>query len=161
MASITIDPEVSNKIQALITHLKRLEPAVAKPGQQDLVDASKLLVAVVQSKTPVGQRPHSRYKGQKKRSRRGNGQIVATYQPGNLKRSFRTLRFRRSEAVFVGPKLGGKLADGYYAHMVEQGTVHQRAQYFVKSAYDAAGAKTLDFAVKLLEKRIASHLSKI
>lgn len=57
-----------------------------------------------------------------------NGKIVAYYLPGNLRKAVRTLSFRRSNDVFVGPKFGGKSrrvygrtvssADGYYAAML-------------------------------------------
>lgn len=57
-----------------------------------------------------------------------NGKIVAYYVPGNLRNAVRTLTFRRSKDVFVGPKFGGKSrriygrtvssADGYYAAML-------------------------------------------
>lgn len=72
------------------------------------------------SLTPVGKRVHKRYSG---------GTVVATYNPGNLRRSIKTLTFSKSPDVFVGPKFStgetkgefggpGQPVDGYYFRMV-------------------------------------------
>ena len=153
-----MDVQLQGEINALIRKLQGLAPAIKKVAQSDLAEASGILVSAVQGRAPVGDKPHNRYRTAKVikgiRAPKGSGNIVATYQPGNLKRSFKTLKFRRSEAVFVGPKVGGNAADGYYAHMVEFGTIHQRAQNFVQAAVQAAGSQTLSFAAELLARRI-------
>ena len=84
---------------------------------------------------------------------------MATYQPGNLSRSFSVLSFRRARyAKFIGPRLDksrrGRQPDGYYAHMVEFGTIKQSAQHFVQAAVDAAGDTTLRFAAELMKRTI-------
>jgi hypothetical protein len=56
--------------------------------------------------------------------------------------------------VFVGPKLGGKAADGYYAHFVEDGTKFQTSQKFVAAAVASAGSQTLKAASALIARRI-------
>jgi len=60
--------------------------------------------------------------------RYSNGRPVAWYYKGNLRRSIKTFRFRRSKALFVGPTVSGSTkgdiglsfsnADGYYAQMI-------------------------------------------
>lgn len=67
-----------------------------------------------------GTRPNPRYV-------KGRG-VVAIYHPGNLRRSIKSLSFRKSEDLFVGPKFGDKKAqnygrvgdpvDAYYAQMI-------------------------------------------
>lgn len=76
-------------------------------------------VAAAKRRTQVGDRTHRRY---------ASGKVVATYKPGNLRKSLQVLALRRSPDVHVGPKMGGKQgsavygpsgpADGYYAAML-------------------------------------------
>ena len=150
-----IDARLQAELNQVISRLKKLEPGVRKGAQKDLEEASKILVSAVKGKTPVGDKVHKRYPRRKgKKAAKGAGQVVATYRPGNLQRSIRTLKFRRSEAVFVGPKLGGKAADGYYAHFVEDGTKFQTSQKFVAAAVASAGSQTLKAASALIARRI-------
>lgn len=115
-----------------------------------------MLISAIQGRAPESEAPHSRYKG---------GRIVATYYPGNLRRAFRTLVFRRSAAVFVGPKLDkagsggdfrGNRTDGYYAHWVEFGApaAGLPPRPFVKPAADAAGPLVLRLATEFLKRKI-------
>jgi HK97 gp10 family phage protein len=74
---------------------------------------------------------HYRYKGGEK----------IPINPGNLRRSIRVIQFRGTPDLFVGPvvgKRGGKNADGFYAHMVENGTVEFPAKPFMRPGFDAA-----------------------
>lgn len=92
----------------------------------DRTDRKKILrrgaaptVQAAKRRTPTGTRAHKRYAG---------GKVVATYKPGNLRKSIQVLALRKSPDVHVGPKVGGKQgasvfgpsgpADGYYASMV-------------------------------------------
>lgn len=118
-------------------------------------------------------KPHKRYKktgaSGKIKAPKGKGTVVAIYKPGNLKRSIKTLTFRKSKtAVFVGPKLEKRGAsgeygsdakvDGYYAHMVEFGTVNmksntskgfmRRAASSKKAAAEAIIKKEVEAAIK-------------
>jgi HK97 gp10 family phage protein len=137
-----IDAQLQADLNAVITRLKKIEPFVRKSGKADMMEAAKILESAVKGRTPIGSKPHKR-KG-------------ITYRPGNLRKSMRRLNFRRSNAAFVGAKLGDKLPDGYYAHMVERGTTTQSAQYFMRSAVSAAGPQTLRFAAQLITRRIQS-----
>lgn len=137
-----IDAQLQADLNKVISRLQRLEPYVRKSGKADMMEAAKILESAVKGRTPIGTRPHKR-----------NG---ITYRPGNLRKAMQRLSFRRSNAAFVGPKLGKKLPDGYYAHMVERGTTTQAAQYFMKAAVSAAGPQTLRFAAQLISRRIQS-----
>lgn len=150
-----IDARLQSELNQVISRLKKLEPGVRKGAQKDLEEASKILVAAVKGKTPIGNKVHKRYPRRNgRKSAKGSGRVVATYRPGNLQRSIKTLKFRRSEAVFVGPKLGGKAIDGYYAHFVEDGTIYQASQKFVAGAVATAGPQTLKAASALIARRI-------
>lgn len=121
-----------------------------------LIGASKILVSEVKSRTPVGSRVHSRYsKRSAGRAARGAGTKVATYRPGNLRASFRTLTFSRAKsAVFVGAKIAkGKSSkpDGYYAHMVERGTSKMSASPFVAPAVRAVGNEVQHEIIRRLQ----------
>lgn len=107
-----MDAQLQSDLNAVISRLRKLEPTLQSgPVKRNLANAARPLVQAIKAATPVGTKEHSRY---------SRGVKVATYKPGNLKRSMQTLRFRRAKnAVFVGPKLGGVRADGYYAHTVE------------------------------------------
>lgn len=160
---MALDPRLQAELNEAIRKLRQVAPVAKKDLQADLSDAARLLVGAVQARAPVGDREHSRYRTAKVvkgvRAPKGLGTKVATYQPGNLRKSFRALRFRRSQAVFVGPKLGGS-PDGYYAHFTEFGTRHQPAQGYVKAATAAAGQQTLEFATKLIKRRIEQWAAK-
>jgi HK97 gp10 family phage protein len=76
-----------------------------------------------------------------------NGDLAATYYPGNLRRSIKTIVFRNNNTdVFVGPKVRkgqargdfkGNRVDAYYAHMVEKGTSKQPPQFFMRKSFDS------------------------
>lgn len=151
-------PHIQEEINGLIHKLRRVSTTAKKDSQQAFKEAAPLLVSAIQGRAPESDAPHSRYSG---------GRIVATYYPGNLRRSFRTLVFRRSAAVFVGPKLdkaGGKgdfrgnRTDAYYAHFVEFGApaAGLPPRPFVRPAAEAAGPIVLRLATEFLKRKIES-----
>lgn len=83
------------------------------------------------------------------RYKKGGGSVQATYYRGNLMRSIKVLNFKRSSAVFVGTKISkkgegggifkGRRVDGYYAHMVNNGTEHFQGIHFLERASNAKG----------------------
>lgn len=142
-----------------------------KESQTAFKQAAPLLISAIQGRAPESDAPHSRYNTPKiaknLRAPNGMGKIVATYYPGNLRRSFRALVFRRSAAVFVGPKVdktgsGGTFAgarvDGYYAHWMEFGApeIGLAPQPFVRPAAESAGPVVLRLATQLLKRLIES-----
>lgn len=86
-------------------------------------EAAKPVIKAVRAKTPKSKRPHRRFNA--------GGDLVATYYPGNLRRSYKIL-FNRRTMTLIGHKVGasnkskhykGSITDGYYYHMVNNGTV--------------------------------------
>lgn len=153
--------QLQSEINALIKDLQKLDPYMKTAAQEDMTKAAGLLVSAIKGRAPESEQSHKRYATSKVikgiRAPKGFGQVVATYQPGNLKKSFRTLKFRRSPAVFVGPKVGTAKADGYYAHWVEFGTENQRPKMFVQQAVAAVGSTVLRLVTELLGKRIDNY----
>ena len=96
--------------------------------------AAEPLIDVAKSKAPIYNKDHYRYK---------NGKRIATYSPGNLKRSidFITIKGR----LFVGPKISrrgsgagrfsGRRVDAFYAHWVEYGAARPNGGITKKTPY--------------------------
>ena len=104
--------------------------------------------AAAESAAPKSKRAHKRYNTAKVvkaiRAPKGRGNVVATYYPGNLGRSLQVMKFNRAKSkVFVGAKLArtargnfnGRRVDGYYLHMVEEGTKHSQGTRFFHSSW--------------------------
>ena len=153
---MAVNNAVQEEINDLIRKLRRVSTIAKQESQQAFKDAAPVLVSAIRGRAPESDVPHSRYNG---------GRLVATYYPGNLRRAFRTLVFRRSAAVFVGPKLDkagsggdfkGNRTDGYYAHWVEFGApaAGLPPRPFVKPAADAAGPLVLRLATEFLKRKI-------
>ena len=92
------------------------------------------------------------------------GKVVAVYNPGNLRRSIKILTFRRSKfAVFVGPQVGkasskeygrpGQPVDGFYAHMVEFGTINSRAKPYMRPAFAKTKGRIIQIATQQIRKK--------
>lgn len=154
---------LQTELNTLLHKLDGLKDIPRRERNAALSEAAGPLRAAIAGKAPQSDRPHKRYStpkaSQKIRTPRGSGKVVAVYQPGNLSRSIQTLRFRRSKAVFIGPKIdktrSGRLPDGYYGHFVEFGTVQgQRAQHFVKAAVAAFGNTALHLAAEVIRRKI-------
>lgn len=156
-----MDAQIQAEINEAVWRLRILAKDIRKESRPALRKGARIVLESVQAFAPVGTTVHKRYATPKLNNRirapKGMGRVVATYQPGNLERSFAIMIFRASEALFVGPLSGRKAKakgnDGYYAHMVDRGTKHSRAVNFVRPA------------VKLAEgeagKAIVAHIEKI
>lgn len=166
-----MDAQTQRELNHLIKQLHKVSDTAKKQSQKAFKEAAGPLVSAIQARAPQSEKAHHRYNTSKLsksiRAPKGMGNIVATYQPGNLGRSFKTLTFRRSAAVFVGAKLAkgnnkgtfaGARTDGYYAHWVEYGAPSQNvpASPFVRPAVDAAGDLVLRIASDLLKREIES-----
>lgn len=169
MAKIAIDREFVRELEVLKKKLASVSDNAKKASQGAFRQAAPILISAIQGRAPQSDAPHHRYNTPKisgrLRAPNGLGKIVATYMPGNLKRSFKALVFRRSAAVFVGPKLdkrggggtfSGARTDGYYAHWVEYGAPEAgiAPQPFVRPAVAAAGPTTLRLATELIKREI-------
>lgn len=153
-----IDIQLQKEIEALKRKLQRVGERPRAQSNRAFKEAARILISAIQGRAPESDKVHWRYET-------GGGAIVAEYHPGNLKRSFKALVFRQSEAVFVGPKLDkgkkggiykGAKVDGFYAHWMEFGAPEAGIppRPFVRPAVDAAGKTTLKFAAELLKREI-------
>lgn len=98
---------------------------------------ARIILEEIRNQAPVGTREHAYYTGRVKGQKKGNGkgQKVRTMKPGNLKRSFTIMTFKRSPDLFVAPRTGKKTPyDGFYAPLVEFGTSKMPAQPFIRPA---------------------------
>ena len=111
-------------ISEINTTIKKLEQAatnINKSKRKQLLGRAAAPVrSELRKRTKVGRRVHKRY---------SNGKLVATYYPGNLRKSMSVLRkLKKSPDLFVGPDYGGRKgvteyggtgrpADGYYYAM--------------------------------------------
>lgn len=146
-----IQAEVNN----LILKLQSISDTARKDSRMAFSEGAKPLIAAIKAAAPVSQGPHIG---------RGPGGVNVLYKPGNLRRSFRKLLFRRSSAVFVGPKVdfvGGASANGYYAHFVEFGTVNQAPQPFVRPVAATIGPVALRISAVELKRMIEIHAKRL
>jgi len=123
-----IEIEVAQAVKKLHSLRKELSK---RELQKPLRESARILVKEARSNIPKHTKPHHRYGTSKVvgkiRAPKGFGRIVATYYPGNLRRSLQILTFRKSKNVFVGFKarrgasskgtFKGRKFDGYYAVM--------------------------------------------
>jgi len=152
------------EINDVIRGLQLLTAQMKKDVNNDLKGPADLLASAIKARTPVSSKSHSRYrrKGKKgTRARKGSGVIVATYRPGNLQKSFRSLsKLRRIRlGVMVGPLLGGKRIDGYYAHFVNNGVTMtngktRAGKRFVEAAIAAAGPVAQNAILQIIGSKI-------
>lgn len=156
-----------------------------KDQQKILRRAARPVVKASRRMAPVSDEKHYRYKrrrgnfekaarravssrrksSHRKRSARGSrreidaSKIEAVYFPTNLQKALRSLTFRRSRAVFVGPKIGtsvgvkeyGKTAakvDAYYAAMIYGSAERFRAR-ILEPALNAGRAAAIAEAQKM------------
>ena len=146
---LTIDAAHWQKqVNAAVKTLEKLTYNLEREQKNILEYAAKPMVEAMKAGAPVGTKVHLRYpKSRGGRAKRGEGQSVAKYYPGNLKGSFRVLDLKRAKtSVIVGAQLakGGKGTfgkskyDAYYLAMVEFGTRHTPARPFVRPAIISA-----------------------
>lgn len=104
----------------------------------------------------------------KLRAPKGTGKVIATYLPGNLRKAIQTLSFRRSSDIYVGPRANKKgthgtfgrttnTVDPYYAHMVHNGTVHQKGQPFMTLAFQAKKQE----AIRIIQTEIKKKIEEV
>lgn len=150
---------VQKEIDELVRKLRKVSDRAKTDSRAAFREAAPVLISAIQGRAPQSDAPHHRYSG---------GKIKATYYPGNLKRSIKALTFRRSAAIFVGPRLDkagsagdfkGVRTDGYYAHWMEFGAPAAGIppRPFVKPAVQAAGGLTLRLATVFLKRKIDTY----
>lgn len=153
---IEIRKGLNADIKAVMATLKRLPIDVKKERKKILRKAAKPLVASAQAKAPV----------LKSRRRvtvtfQNGGQV--TYYPGNLRLALKTLEFRKSPDVFVGPKVTRKRkagdeygksrtkVDAFYAAMVEFGTSKMPSRPYMRPAYESTKGEVM----KIVQSEVA------
>lgn len=142
------------EVNAIITRLRKIQTGTQANIKNDLREGANFLASAIKGRTPVGSRIHKRYKAGRRRAAKGAGVVVATYRPGNLRKSFQVLPLRRTKsALYVGPKYG-RTPDGYYAHMVEFGTKYNPSQPFVGPTVASVGPVAQRFILNALQQRV-------
>lgn len=146
---------IQSEINVLVRKLQTISDTARRDSRLAFSEGAKPLIAAIKASAPVSAAPHIG---------RGPGGVNVVYRPGNLRRSFRKLLFRRSSAVFVGPKVdfaGGASANGYYAHFVEFGTVNQAPQPFVRPVAATVGPVALRISAVALKRMIDAHAKRL
>ena len=108
---------------------------------------------------------HKRYKA---------GKVIATYEPGNLRRSIKVRRKKKDGKTLIGPtalKKGkangtysGKRVDAYYASFVNNGTRFMRnnpSKGYAEKTYDWARNNVTPRLIKSLGDYIIKHAGNV
>lgn len=151
---------------------KKLDALSIRKRRRILRTAAAPMVAAARKNVDDAPAPVKRYSTAKvfsgKRAPKGSGTVAATYYPGNLKKSIRTMTFRKSrDAVFIGPKAWKKTSGGdfgkddnrvdpYYAHMVHDGTSTSQANPYMLRAFES----TKSVARNILERELKRTIEK-
>ncbi len=140
-------------VQRVVNKLKRLPLAYQKKVLKKIYKRNaKPLIATAKGNIPKAAKTVHRY---------SNGKIVASYSPGNLRRSIGVLPLRRSRSVFVGPRTGGnRKNDGWYGHFLELGTVKQRGIHYMERAYKATRNIVINGITMDVKRVLKSYLRK-
>jgi len=146
--AIYIDPASRIKFERALKELSKIFDD--KTLRKILRRGARTFIKAAKQNAPVSSRIHHRYSTVKLLKRvkapNGRGNIVASYAPGNLKRSIRVLPMRRlKRAVLIGPKksrnpkgmFAGRRTDAYYAPWVEFGTEKAKPAPFIFPAWQA------------------------
>lgn len=144
---------IDKEIEKALAKLKHLTAAIDSPEVREKVlrPAAEILQKAAQANVKDATKTVKRYStgkfSKKLKAGKGKGNVVATYEPGNLRLSMQVLKFKRSKALHVGPKVmkrnptgtfgKGRRADGWYAHFVEFGTKRAKARPFMRPAVHA------------------------
>lgn len=144
---------IDQEIERALAKLRHLVKTVDDPETREKIlrPAAEILQRAAQANVKNATKTVKRYStgkfSKKLRAPKGKGNVVATYEPGNLKLSMQVLKFKRSKALFVGAKVmkrnptgtfgKGRRADGWYAHFIEFGTKRAKAQPFMRPAVHA------------------------
>lgn len=144
-------------LNTIAVNLEKLKQQFgAKATKKIQNEAAKLIIDSAKAKVDVSTKPHQR--------KDKSGKVIATYYPGNLKRSIGLVTFKKSKTgfTFVGPRLyksgssgdfKGNRIDGYYGHFVEYNVGWGRKTGpYMRPAYD----ETKETVKKKLEQGMQS-----
>lgn len=137
------------EVQVLVRRIERVRDAVLRKEFSDALDkAAEVVVESARSYVDDADEVVKRYSTAKlsssKRAPKGRGKVVAQYHPGNLRRSIQVLpKYSKGLRRVIGPRrfrgsasgeFKGRRVDGYYAHMVHDGTAEIQANPFMEKA---------------------------
>lgn len=158
-------------IEDAVASLRKFGSVVADNRQRIAALGGAYAASAAESAAPRSSAPHYRYSTAKVnrniRAPKGMGNKVATYYPGNLGNSIRVLKFPRAKSkVYVGARLAkgqnpsgvfgrGARADGYYLHMVEEGTKNYKGRDFFVNAIKRASPRIYSIMLREWEKLTA------
>lgn len=168
--AMTLEQEVKEAIKKL----QSLPKSYSRRRKRILRTAAAPLISAARRNIPRSTKPHHRYNTSKAsssiRAPKGEGKIIATYYPGNLRRSIQRLNFRKSKDIFVGPlvskrgKGGGTFnndrVDGYYANQMEFGNRNHEGVAFMRKAVDSTTGKVQNIIIKESTKTIENFIKK-
>lgn len=168
--------EIKKEVEKAVEALKKIGVVADKKERKKLLKRGAVVMRnEIRSNAPVSQRLHKRYSTSKAaknlKAGKGQGNVVATYSPGNLKRSIRLLNLRKSADWFVGPKVSrvtkgdftGNRVDGYYAHFVEYGApgAGVPATPFIRPAVSTGRSKVAKAIKRSIKKRIRQIVRQV
>lgn len=163
--------ELEKEVAAIVKKLDNLPREYTQRRKLYLLrKAGKEFVKTVQNNISDSKYNHYRYR---KNKTTGEPEEI-TYYSGNLRKSIKVLRFRKSKnAVYVGPRVVRKahenaisygrndnVVDPYYAAMVEYGTRHSEPQGYMAKGYEQGRIKALNVIVKGVERILKSYERK-
>lgn len=87
-------------------------------------------------------------------------------EPGNLRKSIGKIRGKKglgkqNAVLYVGPRSKGRKNDGWYGMFVEHGTKKQKANPFMKRAYQQTKGKVTADAENKVAKYIQKQIDKL
>ncbi len=144
-------PELQAKIQKLPDKVKKREIL------KILGQVANTTVKVAKQKVKVSKKKHIIS---------GKNREYKVIEPGNLKKSIGKIRGKKGLAkqnavLYVGPRSKGRKNDGWYGVFLEYGTVKQKAQPFLRPAYQQTRGKVSADATKKVAKYIQKQIQKL
>lgn len=164
-----LNTNLDREIGALAKLLESLPAHIDLQMRKEILEESAVpMLAAAKSLAPRSKRAHYMYAtghklNKKLKAPKGQGKIAAVFNPGNLSESIQVLKhgpFRKSVNVHIGPRYprrAGKtsrLKVAPYAHMVEFGTSKQRAQPYMRPAFDRTNKIVFNLARSKFAKRV-------
>jgi HK97 gp10 family phage protein len=146
-------------VDNLIKQLRKLPLALQNDVRKKILKkAAQPLIISARAKVKDSDRPHHRYSGGKK---------IATYHPGNLRRSIGIIPLRKSVNIYVGPRTKRGASgvysagrhDGYYGAFREFGTRKSAAKPFLRPAYEETKGIVLKIIADGCKAAIDKHIS--
>lgn len=169
-----LNAHIEAELQNAVIKLRAIGEQFPKKKRQKLLKkAATPMVKAAKANIKDSKEPHKRYSTakltNKLRAPKGQGNVVAVYHPGNLRRSIRKKNLRRTADILVGPQTSkgspkgdfkGRRVDGYYAHMVEFGTIKQPGQAYMRRALDSTKAIVAQNIIEGATKVINDYVKK-